>query len=169
MERALRAVLTAPGLLRPRYAVVLPVLYSVQDPELVIEVRSTGISQPGDPCFPGGKIEPGESPAEAASRELKEELGIFAAPEQFLGQLPTVDTYLGSQTDLFVCILSGDAADSARPNPAEVSDLLRVPLSHFLQAPNAASYPVSGHTVWGMTAGAIRHFCQAWRAAAALL
>lgn len=169
MERALRTVLTAPGLLRPRYAVVLPVLYSAQGPELLIEVRGAGISQPGDPCFPGGKIEPGETPAAAASRELEEEMGIFAPPECFLGQLPTVNTYLGSQTDLFVCILPGDAADAARPNPAEVAKLLRVPLSCFLEAPDAASYPAKGHTIWGMTAGAIRHFCRAWRAAEALL
>jgi hypothetical protein len=46
-----------------------------------------------------------------------------------------------------------------------VSVLLRVPLSFFRKQPNASSYQVEGHTVWGMTAGAIHHLLYAWELA----
>ncbi len=38
-------------------------------------------------------------------------------------------------------------------------------MDFFLERPNAASYPFGGHEIWGMTAGAIRHLCAAWKRA----
>ena len=38
--------------------------------QVLFEVRAAGISQPGEVCFPGGRIEPGETPEEAALREV---------------------------------------------------------------------------------------------------
>ena len=165
MEQALRRVLTGEGLSRPDYSIVIPVIWTQDRPELLIEVRAAGISQEGDPCFPGGRIEPGETPARAAVRELKEELGLRIEPEQLLGQLPTVQTYLGGRTDVFVGSLPGEVLDQLRINRAEVARLLQVPVGFFLERPTNSSYGVQGHTVWGMTAGAIRHLCAAWRQA----
>ena len=161
----LRRVLTARGLSDPTYAIVLPVVWGDEGADLLIEVRAPGIPQAGDPCFPGGRIEPGETPAQAAAREMEEELGIRAAPEEFLGRLPTVHTILGRKTDVFVCAVTPEDAAGVRLNPAEVSELLRVPVAYFLERPGADSFPAGGHVIWGMTAGAIRHFCEAWRQA----
>lgn len=168
IEKDLCAVLTAQGLKHPTYAIVLPIIFGTDNVELLIEVRAAGISQAGDPCFPGGRIEPGETPAEAAARELEEELGLHIAPEAFLGQLPTVQTYLGRKTNVFVCMITPEEAAKACPNPAEVSELIRVPLTVFLTHSNAPSYRIGSNTIWGMTAGAIHEFCEAWNRAEAL-
>lgn len=137
-------------------------IWSGNGAELLLEVRAAGIAQAGDPCFPGGRIERGETPPQAAAREMLEELCIRADPARFLGQLPTVHTMLGHKTDVFVCVISGEEAANARPNPAEVAEVLHVPMSYFLAKPDAASYPFGGHEIWGMTAGAIRRLCAAW-------
>lgn len=163
LENELCGRLTAKGLKSPRYAVVIPVVYDEKEPSLLIEVRAEGIFQAGDPCFPGGKIEPGETPSEAASREMKEELGIFVEPSDLLGQLPTVQTRLGSRSNIYVCVITREEADRAVANPAEVARLLRVPISFFLKDRNAANYSVDGHVIWGMTAGAIRYLCAVWK------
>jgi 8-oxo-dGTP diphosphatase len=43
----------------------------------VLSVRKRGTARF---MLPGGKLEPGESPAEAAAREVAEELGVHVAP-----------------------------------------------------------------------------------------
>jgi 8-oxo-dGTP pyrophosphatase MutT (NUDIX family) len=160
MEK-LRKNLTFPGIPNPTYAVVIPLIFGLQEPELLLEVRAAGISQAGDPCFPGGRIEPSETPAEAALRELAEELHISISSDRILGQLPTVQTYLGRKTDVFVCTVTAEEAAVLRPNPAEVAEVLRQPVSFFQNHPGT-SYQVGHHIVWGMTAGAIRLLLRAW-------
>lgn len=57
---------------------VMILLYEENDGiYLILEKRALNLRhQPGDICLPGGKIEEGESPIEAAVRETVEELGI---------------------------------------------------------------------------------------------
>ncbi len=162
MENALREQLAESGRSAPAYAVVIPVIRDGEHAMLLLEVRAAGIPQAGDPCFPGGRIEAGETPAQAAAREMAEELGIRVDPARFLGQLPTVHTPLGEKTDVFVCVVTPEETSGLRSNPAEVSEVLRVPMELFLSRPNDRSFPFRGHDIWGMTAGAIRHLCAAW-------
>lgn len=55
-------------------------------PEVLIAQRPAGKWQAGRWEFPGGKIEPGESPADAIVRELREELGVTVRAARPLGE-----------------------------------------------------------------------------------
>jgi 8-oxo-dGTP pyrophosphatase MutT (NUDIX family) len=64
------------------YAVILPLveLDDGEGPRILYEVRAQKLDrQPGEVCFPGGEIEPEETPMQAALRETREELGIAAS------------------------------------------------------------------------------------------
>ena len=59
---------------RHEYAVLCPLVERPDGLHLLFEVRSAGVSQSGETCFPGGQMEPGETPADCALRETEEEL-----------------------------------------------------------------------------------------------
>lgn len=70
-----------------RTAVCIPLIEKDGETRLLFEVRSGRLaSQPGDICFPGGKIEQGEEPSETAVREICEELLIGKDNIDIIGQ-----------------------------------------------------------------------------------
>ncbi len=60
-------------------------------PRLLVVRRSPGVALGGYWCFPGGHVEPGETPRAAIRRELAEELGIDTVPTQRVGAVRTDD------------------------------------------------------------------------------
>ncbi|MGD9982843.1 MAG: 8-oxo-dGTP diphosphatase MutT [Porticoccaceae bacterium] len=67
---------TAPDTGLPPVRVVAGVIHARSGNRVLIARRPTGKHQGGLWEFPGGKIEPGETPAAALARELAEELAI---------------------------------------------------------------------------------------------
>ena len=72
--------------MRPALLVVAAALYH-RDGRILIAQRPAGKHMAGRWEFPGGKVAPGESEADALVRELKEELGVDVADCRHLMRL----------------------------------------------------------------------------------
>lgn len=69
------------------YSLLIPVIQTQEGASFLYEIRSDDLKlQPGEICFPGGQIEPGESPEEAACRECCEELCVESGQIRILGE-----------------------------------------------------------------------------------
>ncbi len=132
-----------PGLLGATraYAVLCPLLDGADGLELLYEVRATGIRQAGEVCFPGGRIEPGETPLVCALRETEEELSIPRACVTPLGDLDFLCNQRGFLLYPVLGYVSADGLRHLKASPAEVSETFTVPLSFFREtAPELYAY-----------------------------
>lgn len=109
-------------------AVLVPLVEQNGELCLLYEVRSASVSQPGEVCFPGGRMESGETAIQCALRETKEELGIAETDIEVIGELDFL--YVRGDRLLYPVLakITGDALTRMRPVPEEVSDTFLVPL-----------------------------------------
>ena len=116
------------------YSILIPLIEKDDGIHLLFEVRSYTLRrQPGEICFPGGKIEPQDSdPKSCAIRETSEELGIATSVISNVKPLQAFEQPLSQCTIYpFVGTIARDT--KFRPNPAEVAELFTVPLNFFLE------------------------------------
>jgi len=113
-----------------RSAVMVLLLDRGDDLEIVLELRADHLRRsPGEVGFPGGRLEPGESPWEAALRELHEELGVTADRIELLGTLPEQQRRRHELIVPFVCSL--DPGVQLAPRDEEVEEVFTLPLSRL--------------------------------------
>ncbi len=75
------------------FAVMLPLIQVENELHILFEVRSFDLeSQPGEVCFPGGKMEDFEHPSNTALRETMEELNLDQHQIKIIGELPPYTT-----------------------------------------------------------------------------
>ena len=121
----------APNALRPAAVVVL----LVPDPEnprlpaLALTRRTAELAHHGGQiCLPGGALHEGEDAADAARRELGEELRIDPAGVRLLGTLSPITIPVSSfRVTPFVGVLG--KVPVCDPDPSEVAELIWAPLA----------------------------------------
>lgn len=153
---------------RARFAVLVP-LYEDDDGDvrMILTLRPEKMrTHPGDVVFPGGRMENGEGPIEAATREACEEIGL--PPEaitEVIGVLSPVTTR--SATRLIVPIVARiDRPQELVPDPAEVAAIIEPRVVDLLDESRWRSERWMGirlwfhdfpeGTLWGATAFMVR-------------
>jgi len=118
------------------FSVLLPLIYVEDELHILFQVRSLQLnSQPGEICFPGGRIEEMELPLESAIRETIEELNISDSQIEILGELDLLCTPFNTVLYPY-CGLLKDIADisTINFNRQEVDSIFTVPLQTLMEA-----------------------------------
>lgn len=125
-----------PGIqdMKARYGVLVPLVERPEGLCLLYEVRADTLGrQPGEVCFPGGRVEAGESPETCALRETWEELGIPQSAVELIAPLDLLTHQGGFVMYPFLGVV--DPAAAVCPSPAEVKEVFTVPVDWLLAHP----------------------------------
>jgi 8-oxo-dGTP pyrophosphatase MutT (NUDIX family) len=151
---------------------VLAALFHHDDDLRLLLTRRDGRlrNHKGEVAFPGGRLNDGETPLQAALRESHEEVGLSPDRVKILGQLEALTTVVSASTITpFVGYIDGTLPDLV-PNPGEVDRIFDVSL-YELTHPDCyheevwqfqdGTFPiwffdVEDDTVWGATGRMIR-------------
>ena len=136
------SVAVIPPVAKP--AAVLALLYPIEGRwHLPLTLRPQHLpDHAGQISLPGGAVEPGESPEQAAVREFHEEVGAENVTPVILGSLSPIYVHVSNfRVDPFVAVC--DRQPRFVPNPAEVDDILEIPLGHLLNPANLSSHEQS--------------------------
>ncbi|HEX3932410.1 MAG TPA: CoA pyrophosphatase [Nocardioides sp.] len=140
------------------------------DRDLLLTERAHDMrSHPGQVSFPGGSIDAGETPRQAALREAVEETGLRADGIEVFGELP--ELWLPPSSFAVTPVLAWWAEESpvGVVDPAEVHAVLRVPVEELVDPAHRVSVrhpsgwvgpgfligPRHDLLLWGFTAGIV--------------
>lgn len=163
-------------------AAVLVSLVLGPQPGVLLTRRTAHLNKhPGQVCFPGGRIDPGDaSPEQAALREAEEELGLARHQVELLGRMGDYVTGTGYRVTPVLGLLP-EGADLNElglvPSPHEVAAVFSLPLSVVLDpaAPQRRRahfrgawrefwvWPHADHYIWGATAAMLVHLAHRLR------
>jgi len=166
---ALREILERPG--RPA-SVLLALLERPSGMTVLFTERAAHLKDhAGQVSLPGGRIAPGETPAEAALREAHEEVGLDPMGVDVIGSLDEFITGTGFAVMPVIGVVA-DPEFVATPDPREVAGVFEVPLGVVLDrtamtvgyferhGSRLLTYELlyGGRRIWGATAAVLRNF-----------
>jgi 8-oxo-dGTP pyrophosphatase MutT (NUDIX family) len=156
-----------------RRAAALVLIYpGAAGPSIPLTVRHADLpDHGGQVSLPGGKIDRGETAAEAALREAHEELGLDASTVRLLGPLSSFWVVVSGFV-VFPFVGVTDRRPDFRPSTGEVAEVLEAPIADLLDADRRGwgdwtregvlvRFPyveLAGHKVWGATAMMLSEF-----------
>jgi mutator protein MutT len=123
-------------------------------PALMLTRRAAGLrSHAGQWALPGGRVDAGETPEQAALRELSEEVGLALDAGAVLGRLDDYATRSGYL--ITPVVVWAGAARDVQPNPGEVASIHRIPAHELLRSDAPLLNQVRGaaHPVLRMPVG----------------
>jgi 8-oxo-dGTP pyrophosphatase MutT (NUDIX family) len=157
------------ALARPA-AVLAPIVARPGGLTVLLTQRASHLrAHSGQIAFPGGKIDPGETPLEAALREAHEEIGL---EERFVEPLGWLDPYLtGTGFRIAPLVALIDPSFVAAVNPLEVDEMFETPFAFLMDPTNHRLdqrewqgrmrkfyvMPHGDRYIWGATAGILRN------------
>jgi 8-oxo-dGTP pyrophosphatase MutT (NUDIX family) len=153
-----------------RPAAVLVAVVERDEPMVLLTQRTAHLKEhSGQISFPGGKIDSGETPHDAALREAEEEIGLSRDAVEPVGFLDLYLTMLGYRIVPLIARLKPPFKLAL--NEAEVEETFEVPLAFLMEPGNlqrhsrewqgmTRSYyaiPFEKRYIWGVTAGILRN------------
>jgi 8-oxo-dGTP pyrophosphatase MutT (NUDIX family) len=147
-----------------RLAAVLAPLIEAPEPSLVFTRRAADLSRhAGEISFPGGLQDPGETLAETALRESREEVDLDPASVDLVGALPPVHTHVSAILVVpFVGVLA--SPPSLTHSVGEIDEVLTFGIGQLAGVESAMelarddgrvwtgwAYELEGSLIWGAT------------------
>ena len=106
---------------------------TVHRPALLFTRRASHLkSHAGEVSFPGGKVEEGETPLDAAVRETYEEIGVSHQDIEVIGRVTELSTFSTRFTLVAYLGLSHFSIPSLEVNRSEVDEVFSVDLADLL-------------------------------------
>lgn len=146
-------------------AVLIALWEDVDGTEVLLTKRSWEMrNHKGEISFPGGRLDPGESPVEAAVREAHEEVGLDPSHVEIVGELDHISTVV-SKSFIVPIVARLDRRPDVSPMTGEVQRVLHVPLRELYRADTyrqeiwwrpPVEWPIhffelDDETIWGAT------------------